>query len=264
MAAAWPDLTRLRLCCELQDGNAGFAALTGLRELRLQPFKWDAWSSEPPILLWPAQLPASLTCFEGSDVWCLEQACPGSSQAGPSNAAHDDGAASGSSEVEALALPLLQRLVLRSVSPVERALRLPDLSQLHRVESLELSHSQLSHEHIGHIVAHLSGTLTSLKLAAVGDGRCIKNSALAQLTRLHKLSTLHLAVYEQALDRHVRGALVTMRQLRTLTLCTCSRNPAQTAKSLQVGRVVSMAASCMRCSWYMVVHGHLLAVDESC
>ncbi|GBF91218.1 hypothetical protein Rsub_04887 [Raphidocelis subcapitata] len=69
VAAAWRGLRSLDLCCGLAAGTAGFAALTSLRRLRLSPHHWDVWSSDAPVLLHPAELPASLTCLEARDVW---------------------------------------------------------------------------------------------------------------------------------------------------------------------------------------------------
>ncbi|KAI8468189.1 MAG: hypothetical protein J3K34DRAFT_428122 [Monoraphidium minutum] len=69
LAAAWPGLRSLDLCCGLSGGTVGFGALSALRRLRLSPFHWDAWSAEAPLLLHPAELPESLTCLEARDVW---------------------------------------------------------------------------------------------------------------------------------------------------------------------------------------------------
>jgi hypothetical protein len=69
LAAAWPALRSLDLCCGLIEGTSGFAALSALRRLRLSPYQWDVWSNEAPLLLHPAELPASLTCLEARDVW---------------------------------------------------------------------------------------------------------------------------------------------------------------------------------------------------
>jgi hypothetical protein len=46
LAGHWVALTGLDLCCELPDGAQGFQQFTGLRSLKLRPFKWDgecAW-----------------------------------------------------------------------------------------------------------------------------------------------------------------------------------------------------------------------------
>jgi hypothetical protein len=69
LAAAWPCLRTLDLCCGLAAGTSGFAALAALRRLRLSPYHWDVWSNEPPLLLHPAELPEGLTCLEARDVW---------------------------------------------------------------------------------------------------------------------------------------------------------------------------------------------------
>ncbi|GBF89364.1 hypothetical protein Rsub_01936 [Raphidocelis subcapitata] len=69
LAAAWPSLRALDLCCVLADGTSGFSALTALKRLRLSPYHWDVWSNEAPLLLHPAELPAGLTCLEARDVW---------------------------------------------------------------------------------------------------------------------------------------------------------------------------------------------------
>ncbi|KAI8468877.1 MAG: hypothetical protein J3K34DRAFT_522608 [Monoraphidium minutum] len=69
LAAAWPALRSLDLCCGLGGGTAGFTSFSALRRLRLGPYRWDAWSAEPPPLLHPAELPEGLTSLEARDVW---------------------------------------------------------------------------------------------------------------------------------------------------------------------------------------------------
>jgi len=69
LAAAWPGLKSLDLCCGLAGGTLGFHALASLRRLRLSPYHWDVWSHEAPLLLHPAELPETLTCLEARDVW---------------------------------------------------------------------------------------------------------------------------------------------------------------------------------------------------
>ena len=69
LAAAWPALRSLDLCCGLGQGTSGFGAFGALRRLRLSPFAWDIWSAEPPLLLHPAELPRGLTSLEARDCW---------------------------------------------------------------------------------------------------------------------------------------------------------------------------------------------------
>ena len=69
LAAAWPRLRALDLCCGLAAGTAGFAAFGALRRLHLAPFAWDVWSADAPLLLHPAELPRALTRLEARDVW---------------------------------------------------------------------------------------------------------------------------------------------------------------------------------------------------
>jgi hypothetical protein len=86
LAAAWPRLRGLDLCCGLAAGTAGFSALRSLRRLRLSPHYWDVWSSEAPLLLHPAELPPGLTCLEARDVWVVPPAAAAAG-AGPAGAA---------------------------------------------------------------------------------------------------------------------------------------------------------------------------------
>lgn len=258
------------------------------------------WTSEPPILLYPGLLPASLTELQGLDVWCLSAIPPppNSSSAGPSSsssgsmqrvssycsipgillgmssvgrdlcqlggalasgdvsdmggeaadcllgtgvvsAADCTSSASGPAQQQAegssllvLQMPHLRRLVLRSTSPFDRRLLMPDLSLCSQLEYLELHHSQLNHAHVQQIATHCAGSLRSLKLVAVDDGARIRFSGLTVLTRLTALSSLSIHAHERAINKNVRRAIASMSQLRTLTLLTSPDYPSAFARNL--------------------------------
>lgn len=212
LAASWQHLDNLDLCCALSDGTRGFQLFTCLRSLRLQPYRWDIWSSEQPIILWPQELPPHLTSFEGVDVWCLADKVP--------------------PQQSVLQTTALQRLVLRCVSPFDKQLLMPDMSQLSQLESLELIHSQLNRSHLEHITAACGSSLRSLRLVATNDTARIRSSGLALLTRLTALNNLQLHVHERALNRKVRQAVATMTNLRQLTILTSPDYPCSFGQGL--------------------------------
>lgn len=47
LAGHWNGLTGLDLCCVMPDGTQGVEQFTGLRSLKVQPFKWDGECSLP-------------------------------------------------------------------------------------------------------------------------------------------------------------------------------------------------------------------------
>lgn len=131
-----------------------------------------------------------------------------------------------------LATPRLRRLVLRSTSPFDRRLMMPDLGLCAALECLELHHSQLNTGHLVHIASCCPGSLRSLKLVAVDDGARIRASGLTILTRLSSLTALSVHAHERAINRHVRRAIASMAQLRSLTLLTSPDHPSAFARSL--------------------------------
>jgi hypothetical protein len=133
LGGSWQQLTSLELRCTLPEGTVGLAAFKGLKQLALAPYEWDCWSNEPPLLLCPASLPTTLTSLDAMDVWVAPDAPPSSAVTLPT--------------------PHLRRLVLRTLSPCERPLLLPDWGLAQQCEQLELSHSQLLSEHLHHIAA---------------------------------------------------------------------------------------------------------------
>jgi hypothetical protein len=277
------------------------------------------WSSDPPVLLYPSLLPASLTELQGIDVWCLDQvpAAPTRSGAGgptsSSSGMHrsgsccsitgilmgmstvgrdlyqlggaftsGDGVMTSCSDAAAVIIgtgvvsdeddnsicatsrstsssrallpqqqqqqqqqaqqetgsllllqaPYLKRLVLRSTSPFDRRLLMPDLSLCSQLEDLELHHSQLNQCHVHHIAAYCAGSLRSLKLIAVDDGARIRFSGLTVLTRLTALTSLSVHAHERAINKNVRRAISSMSQLRNLTLLTSPDYPSAFARNL--------------------------------
>ncbi|WIA08031.1 hypothetical protein OEZ85_007501 [Tetradesmus obliquus] len=68
LARCWGSMTQLDLCCNMPDGTLGLQQFSALRSLCVQPYKWDVWSSDPPVLLYPSLLPPSLTSLEALDV----------------------------------------------------------------------------------------------------------------------------------------------------------------------------------------------------
>jgi hypothetical protein len=135
---------------------------------------------------------------------------------------------------EALLLntPLLQRFVMRSTSPFDRRLLLPDLSRCNQLEYLELHHSQLNQTHLQHIAVSCPSSLRTLKLVAVDDGARIRASGLTVLTRLTVLTDLSVHAHERAINKNVRKAIASMSQLRSLTLLTSPDYPTHFARGL--------------------------------
>lgn len=131
-----------------------------------------------------------------------------------------------------LQTPHLKRLVLRSTSPFDRRLLMPDLSLCSQLEYLELHHSQLNQCHVHHIADYCAGSLRSLKLIAVDDGARIRFSGLTVLTRLTALTSLSVHAHERAINKNVRRAIASMSQLRNLTLLTSPDYPSAFARNL--------------------------------
>eukprot|EP00878_Enallax_costatus_P003029 GHUV01003227.1.p1 GENE.GHUV01003227.1~~GHUV01003227.1.p1 ORF type:complete len:215 (+),score=45.88 GHUV01003227.1:25-645(+) len=131
-----------------------------------------------------------------------------------------------------LRTPQLKRLVLRSTSPFDKKLHMPDLSRCNQLEYLELHHSQFNQCHLQHIAASCPNSLRSLKLIAVDDGARIRASGLTILTRLSALNNLSVHAHERAINRNVRKAISSMAQLRSLTLLTSPDYPTNFARSL--------------------------------
>lgn len=131
-----------------------------------------------------------------------------------------------------LQTPHLKRLVLRSTSPFDRRLLMPDLSLCSQLDYLELHHSQLNQCHVQHIAAYCAGSLRSLKLVAVDDGARIRFSGLTVLTRLTALTSLSVHAHERAINKNVRRAIASMSQLRNLTLLTSPDYPSAFARNL--------------------------------
>jgi hypothetical protein len=128
--------------------------------------------------------------------------------------------------------PRLQQLVLRSTSPFDRRLLMPDFSLCSRLETLELHHSQLNQCHVRHIAAACLGSLRALKLVAADDGARIRASGLTILTQLSGLTSLSVHAHERAINRNVRRAIASMAQLRALTLLTSPEQPSLFARHL--------------------------------
>lgn len=277
------------------------------------------WSSDPPVLLYPALLPPTLTALEALDVWCIDELpaiqtnsssssglkhsssyrnlaglwnsmsgvgsnlCSISGPTGSNSSSRSDnsssstGSSAGSSypadatclvncfgsdsaaaaaaavvlggvefppekqpsqqhtwngEGLLLRTPRLKRLVMRSTSPYDRKLHMPDLSCCNQLEHLELHHSQFNQCHLQHIAASCPNTLRSLKLIAADDGARIRASGLTILTRLSALNNLSVHAHERAMNRNVRKAISSMSQLRSLTLLTSPDYPTNFARSL--------------------------------
>jgi hypothetical protein len=131
-----------------------------------------------------------------------------------------------------LQTPHLKRLVLRSTSPFDRRLLMPDLSLCSQLEYLELHHSQMNQCHVQHIATHCAGSLRSLKLIAVDDGARIRFSGLTVLTCCSALTALSVHAHERAINKNVRRAIASMSQLRTLTLLTSPDYPSAFARNL--------------------------------
>lgn len=131
-----------------------------------------------------------------------------------------------------LQTPSLKRLVLRSTSPFDRRLLMPDLSLCSQLEYLELHHSQLNQCHVQHIAQHCTRSLRSLKLVAIDDGARIRFSGLTVLTRLSALTSLSVHAHERAINKNVRRAIASMSQLRNLTLLTSPDYPSAFARNL--------------------------------
>ena len=133
IACSCPRLQALDLCCLLPEGTQALQQFQRLQTLKLQPYSWDLWSTEPPMLLFPALLPGGLASLEAVDVWCVPDSLR--------------------SDTVTLSTPNLQRLVLRSLSPCDRPLLLPDWELMQQLDTLEVTHSQLTHEHLYQIAA---------------------------------------------------------------------------------------------------------------
>ena len=284
-------------CCACSSAASAVAAAAAV------------WSSEPPVLLYPSLLPASLTELQCLDVWCLDgvPAAPtirggggptsssmqrsgsycsitgillGMSSVGrdlyqlggaftgvdgavivseaaevvvgsgvvseltsthqqqhePMQQSHQQGRPQQQQqEGESLLLlqtPGLKRLLLRSTSPFDRRLLMPDLGLCSQLEYLELHHSQLNQCHVQHIADHCARSLRSLRLVAVDDGARIRFSGLTVLTRLTALTSLSVHAHERAINKNVRRAIASMSQLRKLTLLTSPDYPSAFARNL--------------------------------
>jgi len=133
IAGSCPKLRALDLCCLLPEGTQALHHFKRLQTLKLQPFSWGLWSSEPPMLLFPSLLPGGLTSLEALDVWCVPDSLR--------------------SDTVTLSTPNLQRLVLRSLSPCNRSLLLPDGELLQQLDTLKMTHSQLTSEHLYQVAA---------------------------------------------------------------------------------------------------------------
>jgi len=126
----------------------------------------------------------------------------------------------------------LKRLVLRSTSPFDRRLLMPDLTLCGQLEHLELHHSQMNQHHVQHVAAICASSLRSLKLVAVDDGARIRFSGLTVLTKLTALTSLSVHAHERAINKNVRRAIASMSQLRNLTLLTSPDYPSAFARNL--------------------------------
>ncbi|KAF6259153.1 hypothetical protein COO60DRAFT_1626189 [Scenedesmus sp. NREL 46B-D3] len=192
LAAHWGSLTQLDLCCIMPDGTLGLQQFSVLRSLRVQPYKWDVWSSDPPVLLYPSLLPPTLTSLEALDVCSLESLELHHSQLNQCHLQHI--AASCPASLRSL------KLVAMDDTARIRASGLTILTRLSALTDLSVhAHERAINKNVRRAISSMA-QLRSLTLLTSPDYPTSFARSLACLTQLTNLMVLRVGLGFGALD----------------------------------------------------------------